>query len=140
MSEIVYLGIDLGTSRTSITSSTGIRTTVWSYVGYPKDHVAKKKMGGREIIYGKEKESDGQAILGAPLFHRIKGRVRVEGGMGHSLYEIYRVAPAGAIGREAAQASKLYYAYLRQPYPHQLQEVLKALSSMKSKEPSKFRH
>ncbi len=52
--DIVYLGIDLGTSRTSLTSSTGERQTVWSYVGYPKDHVAKKKMGGRDIIYGKE--------------------------------------------------------------------------------------
>ncbi|MGQ9591536.1 MAG: rod shape-determining protein [Planctomycetota bacterium] len=54
MSDIVYIGVDLGTSRTSITSSTGVRETVWSYVGYPKDHVAKKKFGGREIIYGKE--------------------------------------------------------------------------------------
>jgi rod shape-determining protein MreB len=54
MSETVYLGIDLGTSRTSITSSTGVRETVLSYVGYPKDHVAKKKMGGRSIILGKE--------------------------------------------------------------------------------------
>ncbi|MBF0197955.1 MAG: rod shape-determining protein [Planctomycetes bacterium] len=54
MNEIVYLGIDLGTSRTSITSSNGIRKTVWSYVGYPKDHVALKKFGGREIIFGKE--------------------------------------------------------------------------------------
>ena len=54
MSETVYLGIDLGTSRTSITTSTGVRETVWSYVGYPKDHVAKKKLGGRDIIYGKE--------------------------------------------------------------------------------------
>jgi rod shape-determining protein MreB len=54
MSETVYLGIDLGTSRTSITASTGLRETVWSYVGYPKDHVAKKKLGGRDIIYGKE--------------------------------------------------------------------------------------
>lgn len=54
MSDIVYLGIDLGTSRTSIVSSTGHRETVWSYVGYPKDHVAKKKFGGRDIIYGKE--------------------------------------------------------------------------------------
>lgn len=52
--DIVYLGIDLGTSRTSITSSNGVRETVWSYVGYPKDHVAKKKFGGRDIIYGKE--------------------------------------------------------------------------------------
>lgn len=54
MGDIVYLGIDLGTSRTSITSSNGVRTTIWSYVGYPKDHVAKKKFGGRDIIYGKE--------------------------------------------------------------------------------------
>jgi rod shape-determining protein MreB len=54
MSETIYLGIDLGTSRTSITSSTGVRETVWSYVGYPKDHVAKKKFGGRDVIYGKE--------------------------------------------------------------------------------------
>jgi rod shape-determining protein MreB len=54
MSETVYLGIDLGTSRTSITTSTGVRETVWSYVGYPKDHVARKKFGGRDIIYGKE--------------------------------------------------------------------------------------
>jgi len=52
--ETIYLGIDLGTSRTSITSSSGVRETVWSYVGYPKDHVAKKKMGGRDIIYGQE--------------------------------------------------------------------------------------
>ncbi len=54
MSDILYLGIDLGTSRTSIVSSTGIRETVWSYVGYPKDHVARKKFGGRDVIYGKE--------------------------------------------------------------------------------------
>ncbi len=54
MSDTVYIGMDLGTSRTSITSSTGVRETIWSYVGYPRDHVAKKKFGGREIIYGKE--------------------------------------------------------------------------------------
>ena len=54
MSDTVYLGIDLGTSRTSISSSSGVRETVWSYVGYAKDHVAKKKFGGREVIYGKE--------------------------------------------------------------------------------------
>ncbi|MBA3686246.1 MAG: rod shape-determining protein [Planctomycetes bacterium] len=52
--ETIYLGIDLGTSRTSITSSNGQRETVWSYVGYPKDHVSRKKMGGRDIIYGQE--------------------------------------------------------------------------------------
>src|ERR1043165_906930 len=43
MSEIVYLGIDLGTSRTSITTSTGVTTTGWWYLGYPKDHIAKQE-------------------------------------------------------------------------------------------------
>ncbi len=54
MSETIYIGIDLGTSRTSITCSNGVRETVWSYIGYPKDHVALKALGGRSVIYGKE--------------------------------------------------------------------------------------
>ncbi len=53
-SETIYVGIDLGTSRTSITTSTGVRTTVWSYVGYPQDHVAQKMLGGRDRIFGEE--------------------------------------------------------------------------------------
>ncbi|MGA1535077.1 MAG: MamK family actin-like protein [Planctomycetota bacterium] len=52
--ETIYVGIDLGTSRTSITTSTGVRKTVWSYVGYPEDHVARKMLGGRERIFGEE--------------------------------------------------------------------------------------
>lgn len=54
MSETIYIGLDLGTSRTSITCSNGVRETVWSYVGYPKDHVSLKALGGRTVIYGKE--------------------------------------------------------------------------------------
>lgn len=52
--ETIYIGIDLGTSRTSITTSTGFRETVWSYVGYPEDHVARKALGGRDVIFGEE--------------------------------------------------------------------------------------
>ena len=75
--EIVYIGIDLGTSRTSITSSTGIRETVWSYVGYPKDHVARKKFGGRDIIYGKEAVENRMALdLYRPL---AGGSIKVRG-------------------------------------------------------------
>lgn len=62
MSETTYLGIDLGTSRTSITTSTGVRETVWSYVGYAKDHVAKKKFAGREVIYGREAVENRMAL------------------------------------------------------------------------------
>ena len=37
---VLYIGIDLGTSRTSVASSNGLRETVWGYVGYPKDVVS----------------------------------------------------------------------------------------------------
>ena len=39
---VLYLGIDLGTSRTSVTASNGVRETVASFVGYPKDVVSRK--------------------------------------------------------------------------------------------------
>ncbi|MGE4602046.1 MAG: rod shape-determining protein [Planctomycetota bacterium] len=54
MSDTVFIGMDLGTSRTSITTSTGVRTTVWSYVGYAQDHVSRKHLGGRDKVFGAE--------------------------------------------------------------------------------------
>ena len=53
-SETVFVGVDLGTSRASITTSTGFRNTVWSYVGYAQDHVSQKHLGGREMVFGEE--------------------------------------------------------------------------------------
>lgn len=50
---VLYLGIDLGTSRTSVTASNGIRETVASYVGYPKDVVAKKLLK-RDVLFGSD--------------------------------------------------------------------------------------
>lgn len=50
-SGILYVGIDLGSSRTSVAASNGVRETVWSYVGYPKDHVARKLLG-RDRLFG----------------------------------------------------------------------------------------
>ncbi len=48
---VLYMGIDLGTSRTSVAASNGVRTTVSSHVGYPKDVVARKLLG-KEVLYG----------------------------------------------------------------------------------------
>ncbi len=77
MSETVYLGIDLGTSRCSITSSNGVRETVWSYVGYPKDHVSRKKFGGRDVIYGKEAVNNRLALN---LYRPLEGgSIKVRG-------------------------------------------------------------
>ncbi|HVY62415.1 MAG TPA: MamK family actin-like protein [Planctomycetota bacterium] len=50
---VLYIGIDLGTSRTSVSASNGQRETVYSYVGYPKDVVARKLLK-KDVLFGKE--------------------------------------------------------------------------------------
>ncbi len=50
----LYVGIDMGTSRSSIASASGVRKTIESYVGWPKDAVSKKHLGGADIIFGKQ--------------------------------------------------------------------------------------
>jgi rod shape-determining protein MreB len=49
----LYVGIDLGTSRSSIASSSGERHVVDSYVGWPKDMVARKVLK-RDLLIGRE--------------------------------------------------------------------------------------
>lgn len=48
----LLLGIDLGTSRSSIVGMNGVRKTVESYVGYAKDPVSRKMLKA-DIIYGR---------------------------------------------------------------------------------------
>ena len=48
----LLLGIDLGTSRSSIVAMDGKRKTVESYVGYPKDPVSRKHLKA-DVIFGK---------------------------------------------------------------------------------------
>ncbi|HKB40660.1 MAG TPA: rod shape-determining protein [Gemmataceae bacterium] len=48
-----YIGMDLGTFKTSVGSSTGIRDVVYSAVGWPKDHVARTMLG-RDVVFGKD--------------------------------------------------------------------------------------
>ena len=50
---VLYLGIDLGTSRTSVSASNGVRETCASYVGYPKDVVSRKLLG-KDVLFGDE--------------------------------------------------------------------------------------
>ncbi len=49
----LYIGIDLGTSRTSISASNGQRHTIRSWVGYPKDVIARKRLG-HDVLLGDE--------------------------------------------------------------------------------------
>lgn len=50
---VLYLGIDLGTSRTSVTASNGERVTLASYVGYPKDVISRKLLK-KDVLFGDE--------------------------------------------------------------------------------------
>ncbi len=51
--EIVYIGMDLGTFKTSVASSTGARDSTFSAVGWPRDHVARTMLG-REVVFGND--------------------------------------------------------------------------------------
>ncbi|MHB0960828.1 MAG: rod shape-determining protein [Pirellulaceae bacterium] len=48
-----YVGMDLGTFKTSITASNGHREMLQTAVGWPKDHVARAMLG-RDVIFGEE--------------------------------------------------------------------------------------
>ena len=51
--DTIYIGMDLGTSRTAIAASNGVRECVPSLVGYPKDVVSRKLLK-RDALYGNE--------------------------------------------------------------------------------------
>ncbi|MCI0465356.1 MAG: rod shape-determining protein [Gemmataceae bacterium] len=51
--KIVYIGMDLGTFKTSVASSTGLRDVLHSAVGWPRDYVARTLLG-RDVIFGKD--------------------------------------------------------------------------------------
>jgi len=68
---VLYLGIDLGTSRTSVCSSNGVRETVESFVGYPKDPVSRKLLK-RDVLFGKEAREKRLSLnLYRPLEHGV---------------------------------------------------------------------
>src|SRR6476469_9835749 len=52
-SEVLHVGIDLGTSRSAISASNGERFVVDSFVGWPVDMVAKKVLK-RSVMIGHE--------------------------------------------------------------------------------------
>ncbi|MFN0207183.1 MAG: MamK family actin-like protein [Planctomycetota bacterium] len=77
---VLYIGIDFGTSRTSVVATNGQRATVASYVGYPKDVVAKKHLK-KDILFGDEAVENRLALkLYRPLeYGVIKGSGESEG-------------------------------------------------------------
>src|SRR3990172_6702391 len=52
-SNILFVGIDLGTSRSAISSSNGKQEWIESYVGWPKDFIAEQVVG-KPVLFGAE--------------------------------------------------------------------------------------
>ena len=51
--DMVFIGMDLGTFKTSVASSSGLRDVLHSAVGWPKDHFARTLLG-RDVVFGKD--------------------------------------------------------------------------------------
>ncbi len=65
--ETICVGIDLGTSRSSISASNGQRHVVDSYVGWPLDMVARKIVKKQVLIGGEALEKRSMLDLRRPL-------------------------------------------------------------------------
>src|SRR3954447_16382188 len=76
----MLLGIDLGTSRSSIVSMGGARRTVETYVGYARDPVSRKMLKA-DIIYGRHALDNRLAVdLVRPLEKGVLKGTREESG------------------------------------------------------------
>ena len=53
MSDRLYVGIDLGTYQSTISSSAGVSHTIETVVGRPKDPVARNFLG-RDVLFGND--------------------------------------------------------------------------------------
>lgn len=68
---VLYIGMDLGTSRTSISASNGVRETVLSFVGYPRDVVSRKLIKS-DRLFGEEALAKRLSVnLYRPLEHGV---------------------------------------------------------------------
>ena len=69
--DILYIGIDLGTSQSSIATSTGIQRTVTSVVGWPKDLISYKFLK-KQVVIGEECLANRMAVdMIWPLEHGV---------------------------------------------------------------------
>lgn len=83
------------------------------FVRTSNDRPAEIQVNTPEMIYAKQSEGTVKGILGTQAYMGIKGKYQLEGGLGHALYDVYRVAPGSSAGLASAALSKRYYNYFR---------------------------
>ena len=94
-------------------------TTV--FVRTSTGRAAEIQINVREILYAKQSEQSVTRVIGPGEYNSIKSKYRLEGGMGHRLYEIYRVAPGAHTTPKVQDVSKAYYAYFRKGHYDQME-------------------
>ena len=128
------VGIDLGTSRSAISASNGIREHIASYVGWPKDFISEKVLG-KPVLFGKDALDNRLSLeLVRPLEHGVikegisRDEEAVQELVGHLLdladclasQEIYAVVGVPA---ESLRANKLAIKRAVQDYVDSLMVV-----------------
>ena len=69
--DILYVGLDLGTSQSSIVTSTDVRRTVASVVGWPKDLISYKFLQ-KQVVIGEDCLKNRMAVdMIWPLEHGV---------------------------------------------------------------------
>ena len=94
---MLYIGIDLGTSRSVVSASNGNRKWVESYVGWPKDFVAKKMLG-KPVLFGSEALEHRLALnLSRPLQNGVlkEGTERDEAAVQELIGHLIELADVG---------------------------------------------
>ena len=96
--DTLFIGIDLGTSRSAIVASTGKRQWAQSYVGWPKDFVAQKMLG-KSILFGQEAVDNRLSLhLSRPLEQGVirDGTVRDEEAVRELVHHLIQTVDPGS--------------------------------------------
>jgi len=108
---VLYLGIDLGTSRTSVCASNGIRETVSSHVGYPKDVVSRKLLK-KDVLFG---EDAVRHRLSLRFYRPLEHGVLKDTGDGDENLKAAQDLIAEIIRRAKPRSDELVYAVIGAP-------------------------
>ncbi len=92
-SAITFIGMDLGTFRTSAVSSNGHQEELETVVGWPKDHIAESLLG-KKVVFGSEVIDNRMSLdYVRPFGHGVlKFNSHTERGMDENLVEKHRKA------------------------------------------------
>jgi len=126
---VLYLGVDLGTSRTTVTASNGVRDWLPSFVGYPKDVVSRKLLK-KDVLFGQEAIEKRLSLdLYRPLAHGVLKFTDEKGKQAEANLKAACDLIAECIRRARPRRDELVYAVIGAPAQASIQNkeaILKA--------------